>query len=145
MTVDATTGSPPGECRPMQSISRRPAPVPLPDCHIRGIAKAIRTIRHEYHRPLSVAALARECGMSVRTLHRLYRAATGNTIAKDLIARRIEVAARMLSEDGTKLEAVALETGLRNAKNLCRLFKERLGTTPGRWKQTHHVPALKSA
>lgn len=106
------------------------------ECEIPGISKAIRLIRHEYSRPLTVSSLARECGMSVRTLHRLYRSVTGNTIGKDLVARRIEVAAEMLRGVDAKLEPVAMETGLRSAKNLCRLFKEHLGLTPGQWKET---------
>ncbi len=74
--------------------------------------------------------------MSERTLHRLYRSVTGNTIGQDLVARRIEAAALLLREDDAKLEPVAIETGLGNAKNLCRLFKEHLGLTPGQWKQS---------
>lgn len=113
-------------------------PGPESECGIPGISKAIRMIRNEYSRPLTVSSLARECGMSVRTLHRLYRSVTGNTIGKDLVARRIEVAAEMLREVDVKLEPVAMETGLRSAKNLCRLFKEHLGLTPGQWKESYH-------
>lgn len=110
----------------------------VPECGIPGISKAIRMIRNEYSRPLTVSSLARECGMSVRTLHRLYRSVTGNTIGQDLVARRIEAAAEMLREVDVKLEPVAMETGLRSAKNLCRLFKEHLGLTPGQWKESVH-------
>lgn len=110
------------------------------DCDIPGIRKAISTIRNEYSRPLTVSSLARECGMSVRSLHRLYRSVTGTTIGRDLIARRIEAAASMLREDNVKLEPVAMETGLGSAKNLCRLFKEHLGLTPGQWKESFHGP-----
>jgi len=110
----------------------------MPECENPGVRKAIRTIRYEYSRPLSVSSLARECGMSVRSLHRLYRSATGTTIGQDIIARRIEAAAMMLREDDVKLEPVAMETGLGNAKNLCRLFKEHLGLTPGQWKESFH-------
>lgn len=113
-------------------------PGTISECEIPGISKAIRLIRHEYSRPLTVSSLARECGMSVRTLHRLYRAVTGNTIGQDLVARRIEVAAEMLRGGDAKLEPVAMETGLRSAKNLCRLFKEHLGLTPGQWKESYH-------
>lgn len=113
-------------------------PGPGPECEIPGISKAIRMIRNEYSRPLTVPSLARECGMSVRTLHRLYRSVTGNTIGKDLVARRIEAAAEMLRGVDVKLEPVAMETGLRSAKNLCRLFKEHLGLTPGQWKESYH-------
>lgn len=83
--------------------------------------------------------------MSVRSLHRLYRSATGHTVGKDLLARRIEAAAEMLREDDVKLEPVAMETGLRNAKNLCRLFKEHLGLTPGQWKESFHGSCARSA
>lgn len=101
-----------------------------------GIEKAIFMIRHEYPRPITVSSLARACGMSVRTLHRCYRSATGNTIGKDLTARRIQAAAEMLRTEGLKLEPIALETGLGSAKNLCRLFKEHFGVTPGQWKES---------
>jgi transcriptional regulator GlxA family with amidase domain len=110
----------------------------LDECDNPGIRKVLRTIRYEYSRPLSVSALARECGMSVRSLHRIYRSVTGNTIGQDIIARRIEAAALMLREEDVKLEPVAMETGLGNAKNLCRLFKEHLGLTPGQWKESFH-------
>ena len=110
-----------------------------------GIKKVIRTIREEYSRPLNVTTLARECGMSVRSLHRAYRAVTGNTVGRDLLNRRIEAAADMLREDDVKLEPVAMETGLRNAKNLCRLFKDHFGVTPGQWKESFHGPCARSA
>ena len=110
----------------------------IPECDNPGIRKVLRTIRDEYSRPLTVSSLARECGMSVRSLHRLYRSVTGTTIGQDIIARRIEAAARMLREDDVKLEPVAMETGLGSAKNLCRLFKEHLGLTPGQWKESFH-------
>jgi len=110
-----------------------------------GIMKAIRTIREEYSRPLNVSTLARECGMSVRSLHRAYRAVTGNTVGRDLLNRRIEAAADMLREDDIKLEPVAMETGLRNAKNLCRLFKDHFGVTPGQWKESFHGSCARSA
>jgi transcriptional regulator GlxA family with amidase domain len=110
----------------------------IQECDNPGIRKVLRTIRYEYSRPLTVSSLARECGMSVRSLHRIYRSVTGTTIGQDIIARRIEAAALMLREDDVKLEPVAMETGLGNAKNLCRLFKEHLGLTPGQWKESFH-------
>jgi transcriptional regulator GlxA family with amidase domain len=116
-----------------------------PPCEFPGVSKAIRTIRHEYSRQITVRTLARECGMSERTLHRLYRSVTGSTIGQDLVARRIEVAADLLREQDAKLEPVAIETGLGSAKNLCRLFKEHLGLTPGQWKQSIQRRGEKSA
>lgn len=103
-------------------------------CEIPGISKAILKIRSQYSRSISVSAMARECGMSVRNLYRLYRSTTGNTIGKDIMARRMAAAAELLRDDTLKLEPIAIETGLGNAKNLCRLFKEHFGQTPGQWR-----------
>jgi transcriptional regulator GlxA family with amidase domain len=138
-----TAGSPGGWPR---TSPRRSSGDPSPrtsETHNPGVAKAILMIRNEYSRPLTVGSLARECGMSVRTLHRLYRSATGTTISKDLATRRIRAAADMLTIDGLKLEPIAMETGLHSAKNLCRLFKEHFGITPGQWKESRrHQGAL---
>ncbi|MES2438301.1 MAG: substrate-binding domain-containing protein [Verrucomicrobiota bacterium] len=111
-------------------------------CEVPGIAKAVLKIRSHYSGPVSVANLARECGMSVRNLYRLYRSTTGNTIGKDIMARRMEAAAEMLRNDSLKLEPIAIETGLGNAKNLCRLFKEHFGQTPGQWRASGNPFAL---
>jgi LacI family transcriptional regulator len=144
--VAAAASSPPFACNDGSRMPRRresvPGGDPRPGCggELPGISKAILTIRNEYSRPLTVSSLARECGMSVRTLHRLYRSATGNTIGKDLVTRRIEAAADLLRHGDAKLEPVAMETGLRSAKNLCRLFKDHLGLTPGQWKDSVHRP-----
>lgn len=103
-------------------------------CEIPGISKAILKIRSQYSHSISISAMARECGMSVRNLYRLYRSTTGNTIGKDIMARRMAAAAELLRDDTLKLEPIAIETGLGNAKNLCRLFKEHFGQTPGQWR-----------
>lgn len=111
-------------------------------CDIPGISKAILKIRSEYFQQISVPAMAKECGLSVRSLYRLYRATTGNTIGKDIMARRMEAAADMLCREDMKLEPIAMETGLGNAKNLCRLFKEYFGQTPGQWRASRREMLL---
>ncbi|GAA5125199.1 hypothetical protein GCM10023212_26380 [Luteolibacter yonseiensis] len=103
-------------------------------CEVPGISKAILKIRSQYPNSISIPTMARECGMSVRNLYRLYRSTTGNTIGKDIMARRMAAAAELLMDDALKLEPIAIETGLGNAKNLCRLFKEHFGKTPGQWR-----------
>lgn len=103
-------------------------------CEIPGISKAVLKIRSQYFQQISVRAMAKECGLSIRSLYRLYRATTGNTIGKDIMARRMEAAAEMLRDENLKLEPIAIEAGLGNAKNLCRLFKEHYGQTPGQWR-----------
>lgn len=110
-------------------------------CENPGISRAIVKIRTQYRRPLRVALLARECGMSVRNLYRQYRQVTGNTIGQDILARRMEAAANLLRDERLKLHVIAVETGLGNARNLCRLFKDYYGQTPGQWRAATKVAA----
>ncbi len=110
-------------------------------CGNPGISRAIVKIRTQYRRPLRVALLARECGMSVRNLYRQYRQITGNTIGQDILARRMEAAANLLRDERLKLHVIAVETGLGNARNLCRLFKDYYGKTPGQWRAATKVEA----
>ncbi len=123
--------------KPMKSLDNHhefAGEINAPAANQHNIARVIRQVRQNYAQPITVPVLARESGMSVRTLYRAYRSATGTTIAKDLARRRIEVAAQMLMEPGLKLEPIAIEAGFGNAKNLCRRFKEHFGLTPGQWR-----------
>ncbi len=104
---------------------------------IPGISKAVLKIRRHYSEPITVASLARESGMSVRSLQRLFRVATGTTVSDALMERRLAAAAHLLRETNFKQEPIAIETGLGSSKNLGRLFKERYGMTPGQWRDMH--------
>ncbi len=103
-------------------------------CPDPAISKVVMRIRRDFAQPLSVSLLAREAGVSTRTLQRLYPAMVGTTISEDLMRRRLDAAGRLLRETGLKLETIAMECGLTNAKNLCRLFKDHHGMTPGQWR-----------
>lgn len=111
-------------------------------CRIPGINKAVQIVRSQYFKDICVPSIARECGMSVRNLYRLYRVSTGNTIGKDLMNQRMQAAKSLLLNPALKLEPIAVETGLGNARNLCRLFKEHFGQTPGQWRASYLVEPL---
>lgn len=100
-----------------------------------GISKAVLKIRRDYSEPITVTSLARDSGMSVRSLQRLFRVATGTTVSDALMARRLDAAANLLRETNFKQEPIAIETGLGSSKNLGRLFKEHYGMTPGQWRE----------
>ncbi len=102
---------------------------------IPGISKAVLKIRRQYSEPMTVSSLARESGMSVRSLQRLFRTATGTTVSEALMERRLDAAANLLRETDFKQEPIAIETGLGSSKNLGRLFREHYGMTPGQWRE----------
>ncbi|MBK1881797.1 substrate-binding domain-containing protein [Luteolibacter pohnpeiensis] len=95
-----------------------------------GVSHVLARIEKDYSEPLAVPQLAREVGMSVRTLQRMYGAMTGSVIGEDLLIRRLNAASKLLKNSDLKLEAIAHMVGLGNANRLCRLFRARFGCTP---------------
>jgi transcriptional regulator GlxA family with amidase domain len=83
---------------------------------------------------LSVAALARRCGMSVRSFGRAFRAETGTSPAAAVEALRIEAARRLLETSDLTVGAVARQVGLRSPEVLHRAFRRRVGTTPAAYR-----------
>lgn len=83
---------------------------------------------------LSVAALARRCGMSIRSFGRAFRAETGTSPAAAVEALRIEAARRLLETSDLTVGAVARQVGLRSPEVLHRAFRRRVGTTPAAYR-----------
>lgn len=79
---------------------------------------------------ISLADLAAEAGLSRFHLIRVFQRATGQTPHAYLINRRIERAKASLRA-GEKLSVVAVATGFSDQAHLTRVFKARVGVTPG--------------
>lgn len=108
-------------------------------CTIEGVSPEVRAavllIRREFSSRLTMAEVARRCGVSVSGLRQKYLKETGRTVSHSLRVRRLNVAAALLKETDLKLEAVAVEAGFGSIKNLWRLFKQEYGMTPGEWRK----------
>ena len=89
-------------------------------------------------RPVSISALARESGWSVRQLERRFRAETGLT--PRLLARivRFQRVFRALDPDRGRSDwvAVALDCGYADQPHLIREFREFTGQTPAAFERT---------
>ena len=105
-------------------------------CEHPGVSRAILRIRRDFAEPLTVPLLAREAGMSIRSLQRLYHSLTGSAISEDLLNKRLDAASDLLRATDLKLEAVARAVGLGNANRLCRLFRIRFGCTPNQCRMS---------
>lgn len=86
--------------------------------------------------PLDVPSLADRAGMTERTFHRKFVAATGETPARFVETARLD-AARMLLSKGTSLKAVAAQVGLFPPARLAEAFERRFGVTPGLFRDMH--------
>ena len=85
---------------------------------------------------LDVSTLATRAGLSERTFHRKFTAATGETPARFVESARLD-AARMLLSRGTSLKSVAALIGLAPAPRFAEAFERRFGVTPKLFRDMH--------
>lgn len=84
--------------------------------------------------PSSLSTLAAEEGLSTYALIRAYKRRFAITPMRHLASLRVECACRLLRE-GVEPAAVAAEVGFADQAHLTRVFKQRLGTTPGAYQR----------
>lgn len=89
--------------------------------------------------PIGVADLARRAGMSARTFHREFLAATGTTPGRWLLAQRVRHAQRLLETTDLAVHRVAERSGLGSAANLRRRLRAELGVGPDAYRRTFRV------
>jgi LacI family transcriptional regulator len=100
-----------------------------------GVNLALRHLRQHFRRPLTMESLARVARLSVRSLQIAYREEVGGTLQDELTRLRVAAAERLLEETDLKLDAVAADTNLGDAKNLCRVFAKVHGVSPDAWRR----------
>lgn len=81
--------------------------------------------------------LARTVGLSRRQLDRVFGSATGTSISQYYRNRRLQHAARMLSEPGRSIKEIAFDLHFSDTAHFVRLFRERMRVTPGDYRRQH--------
>ena len=97
-----------------------------PDAVLRALAEMETAIEE----PRSREHLAREAGVSVRQLERLFRGHLGSTIGQAYLKVRLEHADRLLRTTGLTVTAVALASGFASASHFARVFRQAYGRAP---------------
>jgi AraC family transcriptional regulator, transcriptional activator FtrA len=92
---------------------------------------------------VSVADLARQSGLSHRTLIRRFRASTGLTPQQWLSQERLRVAQQLLESTDMPIDRVAARSGFGSGVNMRVQFNRQLGVTPGGYRKSF-VPADKA-
>ncbi len=103
-------------------------------CADTRIAATVCRIRRDFAGPITVSMLAREATMSVRALQAGFKAATGHSLRDELIRCRLDRAEQLLENTDLKIQAVAIECGLGDAKSLTRFFHQRHHQTPNTFR-----------
>jgi AraC-like DNA-binding protein len=100
----------------------------------------IDRVRHRLHdAPLTTrldnASLAKDAGLSVNTLLRRFRNATGTSPQRFLIQLRVERAAEMLRQTTLSIESIAEQCGFVDRYHLSRIFKGHAGMGPATYRR----------
>ncbi|MEW2507125.1 helix-turn-helix domain-containing protein [Amycolatopsis sp. NPDC047767] len=85
---------------------------------------------------IGVADLCGHAGMSERTFHREFAAATGVTPGRWLRGQRVRLAQRLLETTELPVERVAQRSGLGTASNLRRRLRAEIGVGPDSYRRT---------
>jgi transcriptional regulator GlxA family with amidase domain len=88
-----------------------------------------------YAEATPVAAMARLSGLSERTFVRRFVKATGMSPLDYIHALRLEEAKQILETQDLPIEAVAMEVGYQDNGFFGRLFRRRVGMTPGQYRR----------
>lgn len=99
------------------------------------VAAALETIRGHATHSLTIDDIAAHLGVSRASLTKSFAATVGHGIHEEIVRVRLREAQRLLAEADMKLDVVARQSGLENARNLCRVFRRELGRTPGAYRR----------
>ena len=87
------------------------------------------------YQELSTAEIARQAGMSPRTLSRQFKQQVGTTLLQWILTARVRRAQELLETTGLSVEQVAVQTGFGAATMLRERFAKVVGTTPTAYRR----------
>jgi AraC-like DNA-binding protein len=104
----------------------------VPDGDAQRIAAAVKILRAEFDRPISVHQLAASSGMSVSTFHRRFKAMTSLTPIQFQKQLRLIEARRLMLTDGQTASRAAFEVGYESVSQFTREYVRMFGAPPRR-------------
>lgn len=85
--------------------------------------------------PWTTASMARLANLSVSRLHALFREELDSSPHAWLLARRLDLACRLLATNAGPVAAVALAAGFSDQSALTRAMRRNLDATPAAWRR----------
>jgi AraC family L-rhamnose operon transcriptional activator RhaR len=105
----------------------------------RSLGQLLTWVEKNLGRPLRIADLAREAGMSERSFHRKFVETFGIPPGRHVLESRIRRASALLRHYGTARQVgeVARECGFEDVNYFTRCFRRETGATPGAVREKH--------
>ncbi len=99
------------------------------------LARLLDFIRAHLAEAHTVRSLAARAAMSARTLQREFTQATGQAPYEWIVSERLARAKELLESTRLSAQAIAARVGMVSAESLRHHFRQRLGTTPVRYRR----------
>jgi len=103
--------------------------------HDETVVEAQQWLQENLARPVSLGALARDLGLSSRSLSRRFRQATGMTPQAYLQSLRIGTARELLRRSNLGVGEIAWQVGLQDVSYFSQLFRRHCGVSPLRYRE----------
>ncbi|MHB8900652.1 MAG: AraC family transcriptional regulator [Thermoguttaceae bacterium] len=103
------------------------------------VSQALRFIRDNAGRPISVPKVARHVDVSRSTLDREFRRCLGRTTHEEIQRVRLDIARRLLAGTDHPLRVVARQAGYRNEQYFSFVFRTAMNATPGQYRARHDL------
>jgi LacI family transcriptional regulator len=98
------------------------------------VARALKFMHQHHAEAIDMRDLQRHVQLSRSGLEKAFRKHVGRPPMDELRRYRLDVAKRLLVETRESVARVAARAGFVNAHNLCRVFRQHLGVTPGEFR-----------
>lgn len=87
-------------------------------------------IHRNYQRKLSLQEIADNAGISVQSLCRAFKDATGTTVVDYINTYRVYISVTLLTETSIPVNVIALQCGFEDTSYFIKVFKKHKGVTP---------------
>ena len=119
--------------KPLGVIARRSSDVIAVEDPL--TAKAVQYIHRFACEGIVVSNVAHHCGVSRRTLERVFGQVLGISPHEQIVRTRVTKVKELLARTDYPLETVAVKSGLSQAAYLNVFFKRKVGKTPGEYRK----------
>ncbi|ORM70319.1 helix-turn-helix domain-containing protein [Pantoea rwandensis] len=115
---------------------------PVPLRQTKSLAPLLDDLRTHLTTPMVIEALAQQVGMSRRTFIRRFHTATGTSPGEWMLGIRLEKACALLENERLSIEQVAEQSGFGSPETLRHHFRQRLHTSPTKWRKAFNAQRL---
>jgi len=100
------------------------------------VVRAQDELRERHTQDLRMPELAQKLGLSLRSLNRRFRQATGMSPLAYQQQQRLNTARELLRTSNLSIAEVALQTGYSDSGYFCRLFRDTMKQTPREYRRS---------